>query len=206
MIINDYLITLEYALEPSILNDDEPSRFLYETHGKIVGIGKDDEQAVIGKFEVYYVNVDGAGAANVSIHDVMDSTATTFDYFETMFDIKTEDLGPELCRLFKDEMCYGNILILDRLEILPAYRRQGIGLAVMRQLIEQFGIGATLVAIKPFPLQGEPDRGPDETWRNSLELATLGSDFNKCSTKLRRHYGKLGFKRLKSTEYMFLMQ
>lgn len=41
-----------------------------------------------------------------------------------------------------------NLLILDRVEILPKYRGGGIGLLVLTSLIERFSAGAGVVGMK----------------------------------------------------------
>lgn len=205
MFIDDHFIMLEFDQASAVLSDEEPSRFLYETTGRIVGIGEEDDSVLIGKFAVFYVNVAAAVNEETSLYDVMDTTAAAFDYFAAIFDPQTEDIATGLDELLNFEFGYGNILILDRLEILPAFRGHRLGLAIMKQLIERFGVGAELVAIKPFPLQGEGRPLEPGAWRDSLELEKLGGDFETSSAKLRQYYSELGFKRLEPTPYMFLM-
>lgn len=74
----------------------------------------------------------------------------------------------------------------------------------MRRLIERLGIGAGIVAIMPFPLQHRGTNGHPDEWESSLKLADLDQNKLRATTKLRRHYAKLGFKAMKGTPFMFL--
>ena len=60
-----------------------------------------------------------------------------------------------LHNLLGNEIENFNFLILDRVELLPKYRGDGVGLLVLRSLIERFGAEAGVVGMKPFPLQLE---------------------------------------------------
>jgi hypothetical protein len=86
---------------------------------------------------------------------------------------------------------------------LPEFRGYNLGLAVMRRLIERFGAGAAVVAMKPFPLQGEYSRRDRDEWRQRMQLDDFDKDLRRATAKLRRHYAKLGFKFMKGTPFMF---
>lgn len=135
--------------------------------------------------------------------DIFDCKSDTFDYYSAIFDIDTDGPSDELLRLFKDDVYFGNVLIIDRLEIRPEFRSHNIGLVVMRRLIERFGAGASIVAIKPFPLQRERFSDEANEWRRGLKLADLDKNLRRATAKLRRHYAKLGFKAMKNTPFMF---
>jgi hypothetical protein len=91
-----------------------------------------------------------------------------------------------LQKLLEDEIWNFNLLILDRVEILPKYR------------------GAGVVGMKPFPLQLEPKESRDSSgWAKRLRLDDLPRDEKMAKKKLKRYYGKLGFVEMKSTPFMF---
>jgi hypothetical protein len=73
----------------------------------------------------------------------------------------------------------------------------------MRRLIERFGAGAAIVAIKPFPLQRECAREEEEDWRQKMKLGDFETDLRGATAKLRRHYARLGFKFMRGTPFMF---
>lgn len=107
-------------------------------------------------------------------------------------------------RLLERDVSYGNVLILDRLEILPQFRGHGLGAEVIRRLIERFSPGADLVAMKPFPLQLEANPCDQGAWRDKLQLEGLSRNAARSTSKLRRYYAAIGFKHLRGTQHMFL--
>jgi hypothetical protein len=75
----------------------------------------------------------------------------------------------------------------------------------MRRLIERFGAGANVVAIRPFPLQHAHAREEKaEEWRQKMKFEHLDKNLRRATTKLRRYYAKLGFKFMKGTPFMFM--
>jgi GNAT superfamily N-acetyltransferase len=94
--------------------------------------------------------------------------------------------------------------MLERLVIFPEHRGRGVGLTVLRTLIERYRMGMGLIAMKPYPLQYEFFR-EDEV--EDIPRAVLGLDLfhgsHAASTKkLKAYYGRLGFKNVPRTGYM----
>jgi GNAT superfamily N-acetyltransferase len=209
MVLDDYSIFLEFNEGTCQLHDDDPSYYAYSTHGSIVAVDERDEKTTVGRFKLYYIDVCAAINARASVFDVFDSRASTLDYFGAIFDYGTLNFSERLLRLFEPDFrgSWGNILILDRLEILPEFRHQNVGLLIMRRLIERFGAGAAVVAIKPFPLQCEYRRkgDVDDEWTRGLQLTDFDKDNRRATAKLKRYYAKLGFKAMKGTPFMFLL-
>ena len=107
-----------------------------------------------------------------------------------------------------DWSCNQNILIIDRLELLPQLRGKNYGLACMRSAIRHFGVGCSIAAIKPFPLQNEAafkDRTrPQSPWSAQMQLDQFSASEVRSTAKLRKYYSKLGFKSVKGTSLMVL--
>ncbi|UOD30106.1 hypothetical protein INH39_32990 [Massilia violaceinigra] len=203
MLIGPSYFFLEVDKSEEQLEDGDPTHYLYETTGSVFSLDNRDRRSTAGRFKLYYVDVGAAVNARASIYNIFDSHANTFDYFGAIFDPDTVGFSERLSKLFKDDEGWGNILIIDRLEILPKYRSLNLGLIVMRRLIERFGGGTAFVAIKPFPLQCEAvGRQPDK-WRDKLKLSDFDRQSRSATAKLRRHYAKLGFKSMKGTPFMF---
>src|SRR5689334_23146221 len=82
-------------------------------------------------------------------------------------------------RVVGDDFIDRNLLILDRLEILPDHRKKRLGLACLYRCIQQYRHGCSFVALKAFPLQFEADNEnpPVEDWRRRLNLNDFGSDW-----------------------------
>ncbi len=79
----------------------------------------------------------------------------------------------------------------------------GVGLLVLRSLIECFGAGVGVAGMKPFPLQLERKDAAHSRWRRRLRLEQFASDSEISTRKLRNYYHKLGFVRMRSTPFMF---
>lgn len=205
MLIDDLYFYLEFNEGEIALNCNEPQQYVYSTTGAIVCTDRNEKKTVAGRFHLYYVDVGAALNAGESIYDVFDSYAETFDYYGAIFNPRTLDLTSKLRKLFKNSSGWGSVLILNRLEILPKFRRHKLGLLTMRRLIERFGAGTCVVAIKPFPLQSEVAHHYDEKWHARLELQALPQDFEHATAKLRAYYSQLGFKAMKGTPFMFFM-
>jgi GNAT superfamily N-acetyltransferase len=204
MNLDDYIPRLKLDQEEIFLIPDrEPSDYRYVTTGRIVAEDEDGLEALMGKFKLYYIDVCAAVNAKASVFELFDYERATRDYFAPIFNPGSLDFTDELSRL-TDNSSWGSVLIIDRLEVLPEYRGRNVGLLAMRRLIERFCAGAPIVAIKPFPLQHEGGGGDVDEWKSRLKLADLDQNERRATTKLRRHYAKLGFKAMKGTPFMFL--
>jgi len=124
----------------------------------------DDEPHLAGRARLFLLN---AGAAENDedappLLDLLDMRGETAAYLPLLDLTGPGNFSPAVCRILRDEMVLSqNMLILDRLEISPEFRRQQLGLRYMRTAIKRFGLGCRIVAIKPFPLQFEP--GPSRS-------------------------------------------
>ncbi len=177
---------------------------MYEVCGKILcSTIEDDRDRIIGRFRLYYVDFESAENHSISRFDVLDSHQHTMEYFDAVVGSSGEPFSERLEKLL-DEIWNFNLLILDRVEILPKYWGSGVGLLVLASLIERYGGGAGVVGLKPFPLQLEPKNIRDSSaWKKRLKLEDLPRDATVAKNKLKQYYGKLGFVEMKSTPYMF---
>lgn len=203
MIIGPYFFCLEIDKSEEMLEDGDPTHYLYETTGSVFSLDENQRRSTAGRFRLYYADICAAVNARASVYDIFDSHSTTVDYFDAVFDPDTLGFSERLSKLFNGDDAWGNVLIIDRLEILPKYRSLNLGLVVMRRLIERFSAGAVVVAIKPFPLQCEDVGHQSDNWRARLKLSELDRQSRSATAKLKRHYAKLGFKAMKGTPFMF---
>ena len=205
-VINDSFWSLQ--LDPSRtipLTPEEPEDFIHEISGRILcGDARTDRDHIAGMFRVYYADFELGQNHNVSAHYILDAHQHTLDYAEAVLDSDGAPFPRRLYNLLGDDIWNFNLLILDRVELLPRYRGNSSGLIVLRSLIERFGAGAGVVGMKPFPLQFEPKASNDSKWRRRLKLEEFPSDIKRSTRKLRAYYERLGFVPMKSTSFMFL--
>jgi GNAT superfamily N-acetyltransferase len=144
-------------LRPVSLIPDDLHDFLYEVCGEIVYYSDGDQDLLTaGRFRIYYVNFQLAEQFRVNPFEILDLYQQTNDYAHVILDSNKAPFSTRLEELLDHEIWGFNLLILDRIEILPEYRGHGIGLLTLISLIQRFGEGAGVVGMKPFPLQFEP--------------------------------------------------
>jgi GNAT superfamily N-acetyltransferase len=101
----------------------------------------------------------------------------------------------------------GNLLIFDRVEVLPEYRGNDLALRYYNAAILRFGAGCSLAVLKPFPLQCEStcdEPASKAAWRQSLRLSDFSRDRRAATVALKRHYERCGFKPLRGSPLMLL--
>lgn len=196
-------LSLQYS-HNTLVDDREPGRFVKEIDGVILNQIDDVRTVRIGRFSVMVIDVESAVNERESTFDIFDYSSRTIDYYSLY--TPDMDFRPKvLAALQGGERWAPNMLVLERLEILPKYRGQGAGLRVLRWLHFHFGMGCGIVVMKPYPLQfegGEPHENANETTFKRLRLGAFTAEFEPARKKLRDYYGRLGFRLVKGTEYM----
>ena len=155
----DLVILMSWSGESYVSEYPDPHDFVYETTGDLFILDEFEGREFIGKFRVYYVDVERAMNEKEPIYYVLDDhSAEVAEYYEPIFESEGYDFNENLLETVGYEVTGYNILILDRLEILPQYRGKKLGLTILHHMITRFSAGASIVAMKPFPLQLEPVR------------------------------------------------
>lgn len=200
----------------------EPECFIYEYEGEITGLNDDDDEIIIGKCKAMYIDVASAFQRGFVISDVFDEHSINLSqYYNHLFDLDrifedeannaetltchpSELFTAQINKLFDEYIIAPNILIIDRVEILPEFRARKIGLNVISHIMTRFYHGAGIIVLKPFPLQFEAKNLDDEgkQWQESLQLDALTKDSKKAQKKLEKLYRSLGFKLLPKSPFM----
>jgi len=202
---NEYTIVMSWSSDSYITEDHDLQDVIYETSGDLFSVDENESRIFIGKFQFYYVDVDRTINEGESLWLILDAHSTPLEeYFEPIFGSEAPGFSNALVNLLDHAVFSGNLLVINRLELLPEYRRKGIGLKVLRHIITRFSSGAAVVAIKPYPLQFEASSPADEKseWRDMMKLDQISTDLKVATEKLRQYYGKLGFLRLEGTPFM----
>lgn len=197
-------IVMSWSSESCVADSGEPDDFIYETSGDLFNVDENDERDFVGRFRLYYVDVERAVNEGMSVFDVLDIHSHTVEYYGAIFGSNAPGFSDRLMKLLKYDVLYSNLLILDRLEIRSKYRGNGLGLSIIRQMARRFSAGAAVIAIKPFPLQfeAEPSGDMEKKWRADLGLGQLSTDERRATKKLCDYYSKLGFIRMNRTPFM----
>ena len=185
---------------------DEPEEYARQIFGYVeffIGDGHDDahegkreRRTVAGRFDASYINVDNSLLDGVKLCDVMDTySAETAEIYETLFDPHTYELREDVKKLLGG-VTFRNILVINRVEILPPYRGMGLGLATMWDLIRRHSAGCGIVALKAFPIQFRAGRLSDleeSDWNKKMGYDPYSYAVEFAHEKLIFHLKKLGF-------------
>jgi GNAT superfamily N-acetyltransferase len=189
--------------------DGDPARFLSHYTGELSVYGVDDDEPTIaGKVSLFLVFADAADEAGISLLDVLDLDARTEPYSALVDEEYAGNFRAPVLRILKEEemVMSRDMIILDRLEILPKFRGRGLGLEVMQACLHQFSRGSRIAAIKPFPLQLEGGRerhlADEDEWRSRMNLNAFAPDAPKATARLKKYYSKLGFVGVRGTDLM----
>jgi len=198
-------IILKWEASSICLEAEDPSNFLYETHGTILCLGENDQETLVGKFRLYYADIEYASEEGFNAFEVLDAHSHTAEYCSSIYGIDGSEFNKKLLTLLSFDVMGNNLLIIDRLEILPKYRGKNLGLIITRRLIQRFLFGAGVVAIKPFPLQFEhkPSTDNGHQWRKEIQLSGFSKSEHLSLQKLYQYYSKLGFIRMPGIPFMF---
>lgn len=190
-----------------------PECLVYEYDGEIFAVDSDSE-VLIGKCRAIYVDVARAMAEGIDLYDVFDAHSSSLEeYYCHIFNgndfLEDEDEPSSIFSDALNDLLNGNIvaynlLILDRVELLPEYRGKFIGLSVMRYVMARFSQGAGIIALKAFPLQFEKGLiTPEEKqWQMKLQLDAFTRNKKQAQKKLVNLYRDLGFRPLPKSPYM----
>lgn len=197
------MLALKFHLELAV-EDDEPARFIKFIDGTIYLYVNGERKVKAGNFSVIIMDVVAAVNERESVFDVFDFSSKTIDYF-SLYAPGLEFKPKVLKALGGGDRWEPGMLILDRLEVLPGFRRQAVGLRVLRWLRIQFSMGCGVVVMKPFPLQfegGTPEENKGKPDFVRLRLDLFDTDFHRARRKLRDYYGRAGFVVVAGTSYM----
>lgn len=197
------MLALKFQLELAV-EDDEPARFIKFIDGTIYLYTDGERKVKAGNFSVIIIDVESAVNERESVFDVFDFSSKTLDYFSLY--APDLDFKPKVLKALGGEDRWApGMLILDRLEVLPKFRGQAVGLRVLRWLRMQFSMGCGILVMKPYPLQfegGTPEENRSKESFVRLRLDLFGTDFQRALKKLRVYYGRAGFAVVAGTPYM----
>lgn len=194
-------------ISESSLDCEEPEDFIQRISGIVSVLREEERSEEVARYIVFQTNLEAAasqqGYGPVTVLDGDSRTSAFTELFESNDD--GEFAKGVIRTLDEPLMERGSIFILDRLEILPAYRGLGLGARIIRNLVQRYAHLLEVVAIKPFPLQNEatpPSEPEDEVWRRKLALESFPSNHAKANKTLKAYYGGLGFRTIRGTPLM----
>jgi GNAT superfamily N-acetyltransferase len=163
---------------------------------------KRGNERIMGKVRLFYLDLGAVFDTNDSVHDLFDIRPETAPFYSALIDYETGDFKSNLVKILGEYICDLNVLIVDRLEILPEFRGKKIGLACLRWCLQQYAHACGVVALKCFPLQFECAEMGEPAWRREMQFGKLSRDRKTSLAKLKKYYASLGFKVLPGNDIM----
>lgn len=198
------LLPAEIRYTSTVNFEDDIDAYFTEINGELLcHVSEEDESPVTaGRIQAYYIDISGAESEGYSHYDLFDLLHEGNECYHLLFDAQSDEWDDAFLEAF-DETVERNVLLLQRLEVLPGFRGGRLGLAAIHRTIQQFGHGCGYVVLKPVPLQIEPIRSAsDESWRTEMALEQFPTDIEAGVRRLRAYYGLLGFQLIPDSEWM----
>jgi len=187
----------------STTNGDEIEDFATFIEGTISCYDEmSDEDKLVGKVRLFYLDKGAILETNIGLFDLFDIRGETEPFYSALIDHVTQEFKSDLEEILGDYIIDLNLLIIDRIEILPEFRGNNIGLECLRRCLQQHAHGCGVVALKCFPLQFEGGGFDDPAWRRKMQLGKLSKDPKRSLAKLKKYYAALGFKIIPGTDFM----
>jgi hypothetical protein len=156
----------------------------------------------LGIISALLVQVGRVADAGEDLFEVMDGASAELGRYHTaFFKPHDHDYNEKIWNQFVDIIPL-DLLIINHVEVLPAFQKHGFGLLAVSRTIDVFGENCGLVAMKPFPLQFRNYLEPG--WRPAGGIRDPGTEFRAATEKLRSHWARAGFKLVSGTDYCAL--
>ena len=167
--------------------------------GKIIYLEDPNKSEItVGTMEGWCMRSERVSETRCNFLDVFDGDQDHLDVGSLVWDHAANDYAADLTD------GRGDLIVPHAVSLLPEHRGKGIGLLVVWRFLDYFGANASLAVVKPYPLNhGDPAKPRDKAFR---EMYRQFAKTPKAAgmEALARHWSKLGFRRLRDSEYLFL--
>lgn len=192
----DIILQTRGSLHPGGESDD----FIAD-YGGVITCTRDSDGKVfrVGKLRAYRVHADLAREAGESLFDVCDARSQEMhELHAALFDSETDDLREEIRTRF--DVFDSDILVLDYVLLSPRWRGLKVGLLAARKMIDLLGGGCGLVVSHVAPLNADATefRKVPPGWIPGQESE---DGRRQARRTLRRHFRRLGFRRIGRTRF-----
>jgi hypothetical protein len=188
--LEDFQIRYEFARGLATSND--PHNFVTEIKGVINFLDEEESYVWAGELLIRKVEIGLAIDAEVPLAFIFDS----FDDDLASYYYEFCPEGQNDLTHLEDVIAAGfgtDLLILDRLEIAPRFRKCNLGLVVMLQAMSDFSGGSFCFATKPFPLQFGLYKGASAKEKKIKGLDKFEKNESVATRKIKEYWKKIGF-------------
>jgi hypothetical protein len=180
----------------SLHADGEPDRFITEHAGVIRRTrDRDGRESTVGLVRAYRIQVALAERAGEPLFDVCDCHSQGMhELYAALFDPYTDGLRDDVVERF--DVDASDVLVLDYVLLSPRWRGLRLGLLAVRKTIDLLGGGCGLAVSWTCPLN------PDAAEFSKVPAGWIPrGEEREGRRKLRRHFRRLGFRRVGRTRF-----
>ncbi|NOQ68760.1 MAG: hypothetical protein GQ573_01400 [Gammaproteobacteria bacterium] len=187
--MNDIFPSIEYKIHSTIMGD--PSDWISEINGKVYLYDDDDNQELVAKCRHFSIDIENSGDNADYILDIQSELVP----FISLYDPDTSSFTDDVLSILGDDIWSSNLLTIDRIEILPHYRGNGLTKLIINDAINLFSPRTDVIALKAFPLQLEFKSSDHEEskWEKLMKLNNLDANTETATKTLIKYYKSLGF-------------
>lgn len=190
-----------YALHSEKMADVSPTAYIRPIQGAIERL---HFREVIGRFHLSYADVGLAMKEGKSFGCVMDTASLEMrDIYNALYDPDTGNLREHAACIIGRGSLH-NLLVINRIELLPLHRGMGLGLAFLWHLIRRHSAGCGIVAVIASPPQFRAkfrSRERDD-YEIRMDYESFGGAIDGPRTTLVSLYEKLGFREMGADDVM----
>lgn len=182
---------VDYQVEFTVwrkLRHEKENDYVSFISGSIYEIHDPGNDVKAGTMSAYLFETGRALDDQFPLSDVFDESIITDPYLQPL-SARWEELEESLS-IWPDR-----VLILERSEILPAFRGKHLGMWADYRCIDTFGGSEGLVVAMPYPLQFRGKESVEKN-RERLGLDQFEKDRNKAFERLTRYWRQMGYQML----------
>lgn len=194
-------LELVYALQTEKMADLSPTAYIYPIRGTVERLRF---REVIGRFHLSYVDVALAMQEGKTLRCVMDTASLEmWDIYNALYDPDTGNLREHATSILGG-VSLPNLLVINRIELLPYHRGMGLGLAFLWHLIRRHSGGCGIVTAIAMPPQfREKFRSREiDDYEKRMDYESFGGAIDGPRGKLVSLYEKLGFREIGADDVM----
>ncbi|UQA60643.1 hypothetical protein [Polyangium aurulentum] len=194
---------IEFGMTIPMDLDGEADQYIVHYWGQILDsadpedAGAESAEVIVGRVDASRVHMGLVTEHGESVVEVFDAHSDDIvEFCEALFDVDTEELKDDI----SEQTSGADLLLIESIEILPQYRGKGLGLKVLRRLMEFLGGGCALAAIKARPVRYTDPADAD--WSRRMQPDLLEASPDAVPQRLREYFSRLGFERVGDTDIM----
>lgn len=185
--------------------DHEPARYLTQVNGDAVLDGSPSAQC-IAKIKLTVVDIEQARTAGLFAQDLIAAHSTLKPLLGPLFTgNKKKVYQPPVLRTVPVVGALHNLLLIERIEVLPEYRAVGVTQNIIDEAIRLFACQLAIVVIQcghsqiDFSMDG---RQVLSEWQQSLQLNAFDLSGQLAVNRVKAHFAKMGFRMLPQSNVM----